>query len=1308
MPASPDDLTLAPDSPIRSVAAARFEAAWHSALRGGQPPLVEDYLAGLDEPDRSIIRRELQGIERQYRLQMSFGDAGTIAMEAVGGDLASPSGETFVIVPEPAAGSALPKMERGSGLDQPLESDTFRPNRSFATPSDDSLPADPNQMTMALSETSGPASSPSGTGSSIPLAEPSSPKIEPDIFGGQSFEGGTFNLNLFAPPSDDSLPADPNQATIAFSDTLGPMRPPRDLDASILPHELGTVAIGPDGLSLPTTGPEPDDGRPRVKGYEILGELGRGGMGVVYKAKQKGLNRLVAIKMVLGGEHAGEDDLARFKTEAEAVASIQHPNIVQIYEVGDKNGLPYFSLEFIDGGSLQQKIDGKPQAIREGAEIIYQLALGMQSVHDRGVIHRDLKPANVLMTLHGTPKITDFGLAKRVESDSKQTRTGSLMGTPSYMAPEQARGDTHAIGPLSDLYSLGAILYELLTGRPPFQGATLLDTMEQVRSQEPVPPTRLQPKIPRDLETICLKCLQKVPSQRYPSVAELAGDLKRFLDGEPIKARPVGRLEHAWRWVQRNPKVAALSASIVGLVLILIGAATFAAIRTNREKQTIAEVRKVTREQIQKGRAAIAGGDYRRAGDLLSDSDSDPYLERTPALGDVRNDLLEIRSQIKTFARFRHLLDQARFEGFLGGEANLGKASEHCRELVKLYDQIESKQGEARFGLPALSPAQQRLFNEDVFDTFLIAAQVEHEQALATKDKAKVAEAAARAIGWLDRVEPLLPPTRALYVRRQGFKEQVGDLKGAEADKVKGEAIVPTSPVDRFWRGVADRTRGEAFRKNKEQAKAQESFQKAKVEYSKFLQARPESFWGYLEWASSLTRLGDLADAIVGYTASIQLRPDAPWPYHNRATCHADLKEHEEAVADETSAIERDPEYLIAYLGRAKSHLALGQIPLALADFDRVIRAQPGNADVLFQRATAHFMAMDYQKASDGYSAVIPLIPSPVLPYRNRAKMQYLLKNFDASIADWSKVAELVAQGCRVAATRSASSRWAFAASIRRPRPSKPALAIDPNHALASLARAQIRRLGGDNVGALKDTDRVVQALDSAKLDPATKAYYTSTIGWTSLSRYLGRLDDSENDARRSIALDPKQVDAYVALALLERKRGKPDGAAVWYDKMLAGHPGSAEVHLRRAEFFRDLGRWDQALLEADRAAKLDSERGPTLAGLVRAGILAARGEAGPAVEQAESLLKSAPIVDGPILYSAACVWSLASKAAASDGDPSKAASVADRASKLLAEALSKGYHDFNYQEKNRMSEDPALAPILGRPDVSQWFPARP
>jgi tetratricopeptide (TPR) repeat protein len=302
---------------------------------------------------------------------------------------------------------------------------------------------------------------------------------------------------------------------------------------------------------------------PAIEGYEVVGELGRGGMGVVYRARQVLLNRPCVLKMILAGVHAEAEAVVRFLAEAEAVARLQHPNIVQIHNIGEADGLPYFELEYVEGGSLDRRLDGTPWTAPRAAALVEALARGVAEAHRVGIIHRDLKPGNVLLAADGTPKVTDFGLAKALGSDAGLTRTDSILGSPGYMAPEQATGKAKLVGPLADVYSLGAILYELLTGRPPFVGTTVLEILEQVKTIEPVPPSRLVPGLSRDVETLALKCLQKEPARRYESAAALAEDLRRFVGGEPIVARPVPFWDRAWRWCRRHPAPAALTAALV-------------------------------------------------------------------------------------------------------------------------------------------------------------------------------------------------------------------------------------------------------------------------------------------------------------------------------------------------------------------------------------------------------------------------------------------------------------------------------------------------------------------------------------------------------------------------------------------------------------------------------------------------------------------------------------------------------------------------------------------------------------------------
>lgn len=348
------------------------------------------------------------------------------------------------------------------------------------------------------------------------------------------------------------------------------------------------------------------DETPEVPNYEILDELGRGGMSVVYLAEDRRLQRRVAIKVLLDRQLARRDDLVRFEAEARTLARLQHPNIVQVYEIGMHQGLLYCVLEYASGGSLDWYLRGRPQLPRLAAQVAVVLAEAMQAAHDQGIIHRDLKPSNVLVarktdgpaqTIAGLShrsldrialpdglKISDFGLAKQLDRASDLTKDGMIVGTPNYMSPEQAAGRNDLTGKHSDVYALGAILYEMLTGRPPFVGPTAVETIMLVQTTDPLPPRTLQPKVPRDLETICLKALRKVPAERYASAADLAADLRRWLEGRPILARPTSRGERFVRWCRRNPAVAGLSATLLLTLLVALAVVTVLYLLADRRR----------------------------------------------------------------------------------------------------------------------------------------------------------------------------------------------------------------------------------------------------------------------------------------------------------------------------------------------------------------------------------------------------------------------------------------------------------------------------------------------------------------------------------------------------------------------------------------------------------------------------------------------------------------------------------------------------------------------------------------------------
>jgi predicted Ser/Thr protein kinase len=334
---------------------------------------------------------------------------------------------------------------------------------------------------------------------------------------------------------------------------------------------------------------------PAVPGYTIERELGRGGMGVVYLARQALLGRPCALKMILVGAHAGSEATTRFLAEAQAIAKLHHPNVVQVYHVGEADGLPYLEMEYLAGGSLDLAVrDGTPWLADRAARLVEPLAQAVAEAHRRGIVHRDLKPANILLCADGTPKVADFGLARTLDSESGLTRTEAVIGSPSYMAPEQAEGRARQAGPAADVYALGAILYHLLTGRPPFKAATVEETLEQVKRADPVLPSRLEPGLPRDIETICLTCLLKEPARRYPSADALAEDLGRFVRAEPIAARPSGWDERVRRWCRRNPRFAAMSA-VAGLLLVVLAVGSAVAVyilAASRDRALAAEARR--------------------------------------------------------------------------------------------------------------------------------------------------------------------------------------------------------------------------------------------------------------------------------------------------------------------------------------------------------------------------------------------------------------------------------------------------------------------------------------------------------------------------------------------------------------------------------------------------------------------------------------------------------------------------------------------------------------------------------------------
>jgi eukaryotic-like serine/threonine-protein kinase len=804
-----------------------------------------------------------------------------------------------------------------------------------------------------------------GSKSSAALREAHGPAPEETIEDPSAKSAPMAETGIFAAPgrshSAFDIFADPQDATSADGDQ------PFDVtEGSTEADDSWAQKNLPGFLTKAVTG-----GKNEPADYEILEELGRGGMGIVHKARHRGLNRLVALKMIRGG-YAEDIQIARFKIEAEAVAMLRHPNILQIYDIGEFNGTPYVALELLEGGSLSERLFGTTLEPRQAALWMVPLVLAMDVAHRAGIVHRDLKSANILFSAEGIPKITDFGLAKRLESDDGQTHTGQVMGTPSYMAPEQARGDTKSAGPPADIYALGAILYEMLTGRPPFKGSSAIETVKQVIEQDPISPSRVQFRVPRDLETICMKCLQKEPRKRYATAKDMADDLNRYLNGEPIWARRTPLYERAVKWSRRNPTKATLSAMGAVLTVSLIGAGWWyldhkrtveraaaheeaALLKESaddliraqgakskndlNQSQMILSTRKSILERENKlGLASISAQTNQMLGEVEKEQDAERARKADQLAGE------EVQKRYRLFLDHRKqaLFRDTHLTGLLL-DSNLELTRKSAEDALSVFGHRRSGDDWELGELPAtLSKDQRAEVAEGYYELLLVLAE-----AVASQDSERV-DSALRILDSANRLRP--GQTRAYHLRRAACLTRKQDTAAQARELALAEAVHPETAFDYFLSGQQE------YKRNR------------------------------------------FADAIQDFEIAVRKNPDHFWAKCLLAICYIQTKRFEAAKSCLNDCIQTDPEFAWLYVLRG---FTSGQIA---AKYLNLVSDSPGLEKDL--KASAEF---EFDEAEADLRVALERLertPDADLHYVllvNRGLIRYQRDRLDQAAADYQE-----------------------------------------------------------------------------------------------------------------------------------------------------------------------------------------------------------------------------------------------------------------------------------------------------------------
>jgi tetratricopeptide (TPR) repeat protein len=951
--------------------------------------------------------------------------------------------------------------------------------------------------------------------------------------------------------------------------------------------------------------------------YTIEKKLGEGGMGIVYLSIDPGLNRRVAIKVITSDD---QEMLERFQREAQAVAKLKHPNIVQVYEAGTIDKKPYFTMDYIEGFSLEKLAQSRtPELFPKIARVILQTASALQYAHSRGIIHRDIKPANILIDKSGKAFITDFGLAKQLTGVGRSlTISGTVIGTPEYMSPEQAQGKKDQMDQLSDIFSLGATLYYCLTGQPPFQSQELFEVLSKVVYEDPPLPGAIVRIVPKDLETICLKCMEKDKSRRYQSVAELAEDLRRYLSGEPVAAQRASTISKIWRRVKKNKPAAA------GIALGLAVTCAAGIIWLYSSAQTAGKAAKYLKEaqglyyEYKYEEALAVCEKVLELSPLNIEADELKEeclraIKKKASEGKMTKEELERRT--KTTA----LLDRARSLVDVEDKRKLAKQAleidPDCSDaylVIALTYKAEKDYNRAyEYFTKAINTSPNPAYV--YYERAIITADIFNRPKDALPDFKKVIELDPnsymgyysngvgemamgnldKAIDHLNRAIKLKPNYTSAYLARGLAYSKKNDLDRAISDCDKAIELKPDEAYFYYNRGVIYGDK--------------EKHEEAIADYTKAIELNPQYVFAYnnrgtayielKDYNAAITDLSKAIDldpkdplhhynrgrafhewghydfAMVDFSKAIELDPNESGFYHSRGLSYLSMKDYDNTIRDLTRAIELNPSFAAAYFNRALAYHKKNEDISAIADLNRAIELDPKDANAYFSRGNAYDGIGEYVKAIDDYNRAIKLNPNKAELYNNRAGTYLNMKDYDLAIADCTKAIKLGPQLAMPYRNRG-KAYFAKGDYARTIADYTKAIGLEPQYAPNYNCRADAYLNAKDYDRAIADYTIVIQLTPGGAISYVNRgAAYNNKANKITASAgavYKELLDKAMADYNKAIALDPKRPETYYNRALLYARKNQFRLAGVnaeQYLRLAPEGPFATELRLRILEW---------------------------------------------------------------------------------------------------------------------------------------------